>query len=207
MGRAQVAFLNILGTAPQLPYPAIRLQGPSPHTEFQLALPPWRQLLSPGASAQRSPRRMPAARHHRSSRADQSARRPSNTPLVAERCTPAACLSLVRRSPSHAGGCARGPCEPYEARRLAPACPLLGQIEHAEDFARAMCHKRLMHRSKHVHRIAMPYSITSSARCWRCKGTSRPSALAVLRLITSSNLTGAWTGSSLGFAPLRMRSA
>ena len=38
-------------------------------------------------------------------------------------------------------------------------------------------------------------------------GTSRPSALAVLRLITSSNLTGAWTGSSLGFAPLRMRSA
>ena len=68
------------------------------------------------------------------------ARRPSNTPLVAERCTPAACLSLVRRSPSHAGGCARCPCEPYEARRLAPACPLLGQIEHAEDFARAMCH-------------------------------------------------------------------
>ena len=38
-------------------------------------------------------------------------------------------------------------------------------------------------------------------------GTSRPSALAVLRLITSSNLTGACTGSSPGFAPLRMRSA
>ena len=54
---------------------------------------------------------------------------------------------------------------------------------------------------------AFPHSITSSASCWRCKGTSRPSALAVLRLITSSNLTGAWTGSSLGFAPLRMRSA
>ena len=29
---------------------------------------------------------------------------------------------------------------------------------------------------------------------------------AVLRLITNSNLTGAWTGSSLGFSPLRMRS-
>ena len=39
------------------------------------------------------------------------------------------------------------------------------------------------------------------------RGTSRPSALAVLRLIISSNLTGAWTGSSLGLAPLRMRSA
>src|SRR3984893_11626523 len=30
------------------------------------------------------------------------------------------------------------------------------------------------------------HSITSSARCWRRKCTSRPSALAVLRLITSS---------------------
>src|ERR1700730_15387768 len=30
------------------------------------------------------------------------------------------------------------------------------------------------------------HSITSSARCWRRKGTSRQSALAVLRLITSS---------------------
>jgi hypothetical protein len=34
----------------------------------------------------------------------------------------------------------------------------------------------------------------------------RPRALAALRLTTNSNLTGAWTGSSLGFAPLRMRS-
>ena len=38
-------------------------------------------------------------------------------------------------------------------------------------------------------------------------GMSRPSALAVLRLITSSNLVGCWTGSSAGFAPLRMRPA
>src|SRR5713226_6802130 len=51
------------------------------------------------------------------------------------------------------------------------------------------------------------YSITSSARCWSCKATSRPSALAVFRLITSSNLTGAWTGSSPGCSPRRMRSA
>jgi hypothetical protein len=51
------------------------------------------------------------------------------------------------------------------------------------------------------------YSITSSACCWRCEGTSRPSALAALRLITISNFTGAWMGSSPGFAPLRMRSA
>src|SRR5262245_31499754 len=49
------------------------------------------------------------------------------------------------------------------------------------------------------------YSITSSASCWRCKGTSRPSALAVLRLIASSNLVGCITGKSAGLAPLRIR--
>src|SRR5215510_7119459 len=47
------------------------------------------------------------------------------------------------------------------------------------------------------------YSITSLARCWRGMDTTRPSALAVLRLITSSYLVGAWTGSSPGFLPLR----
>jgi hypothetical protein len=50
------------------------------------------------------------------------------------------------------------------------------------------------------------YSITSSARCKNVPGIVRPSAFAVLRFTTSSNLTGAWTGSSLGFSPLRMRS-
>ena len=33
-----------------------------------------------------------------------------------------------------------------------------------------------------------------------------PIAFAVLRLMTSSNLVGSWTGRSAGFAPLRMRS-
>ena len=33
----------------------------------------------------------------------------------------------------------------------------------------------------------------------------RPSAFAVLRLRTNSNLVGAWTGRSAGFSPLRMR--
>src|SRR5262245_25253131 len=39
--------------------------------------------------------------------------------------------------------------------------------------------------------ISIYHSITSSASCWRCKGTSRPIALAVLRLMTNSNLVGA----------------
>ena len=39
-----------------------------------------------------------------------------------------------------------------------------------------------------------PQSMTSSARASSVGGTSRPSAFAVLRLTTSSNLVGCWTG-------------
>ncbi len=51
-----------------------------------------------------------------------------------------------------------------------------------------------------------PYSITSSARASSDGGTVSPSALAVLRLTTSSYLVGACTGRSAGFSPLRIRS-
>src|SRR5262245_43027988 len=50
------------------------------------------------------------------------------------------------------------------------------------------------------------HSITSSAVPRSVGGTSRPSALAVLRLITSSYLVGACTGRSPGFSPFRTRS-
>jgi integrase/recombinase XerD len=50
------------------------------------------------------------------------------------------------------------------------------------------------------------HSITSSAVICMISGTVRPSALAVLRLMTSSYLVGACTGMSAGFSPLRMRS-
>src|SRR5262249_5612007 len=53
---------------------------------------------------------------------------------------------------------------------------------------------------------AAHHSITSSARASSDGGTSRSSALAVLRLITSSYLVGACTGRPAGFSPLRMRS-
>src|SRR5207244_801892 len=42
------------------------------------------------------------------------------------------------------------------------------------------------------------YSITSSARASTVGGTSCPSVLAALRLITTSYLVAAWTGSSAG---------
>src|SRR5262249_37067626 len=54
--------------------------------------------------------------------------------------------------------------------------------------------------------LASLHSITSSARARSVGGTARRSALAVLRLMTSSNLVGACTGRSAGFAPRRMRS-
>src|SRR5262245_942544 len=50
------------------------------------------------------------------------------------------------------------------------------------------------------------HSITSSARARTVSGTVRPRALAVLRLTMSSSLVANSTGSSLGLAPLKMRS-
>src|SRR5262249_19841743 len=49
------------------------------------------------------------------------------------------------------------------------------------------------------------HSITSWARASSVGGISRPRALAVVRLMTRSNLVGCKTGKSAGFSPLRMR--
>src|SRR6516225_2160550 len=53
-------------------------------------------------------------------------------------------------------------------------------------------------------RAAAAHSITSSARASSVGGTSRPSALAVIRLMTSSNLVGCSTGKSAGLAPRKI---
>src|SRR5499427_4646041 len=50
------------------------------------------------------------------------------------------------------------------------------------------------------------HSITSSARASKIGETSKPKALAVLRLTTNSNLVPCSTGKSAGFAPLRILS-
>src|SRR5262249_23182247 len=55
-------------------------------------------------------------------------------------------------------------------------------------------------------RASIHYWITSSARSSSDGGIVRPSALAVLRLMTSSNLVGCSTGKSAGLAPLRILS-
>jgi len=73
----------------------------------------------------------------------------------------------------------------------------------AIDLHRSLNNRRFRHQSLTTAKL---HSITSSARASNDCGTSRPSVLAVLRLITSSYLVGACTGRSLGFSPLRMRS-
>jgi hypothetical protein len=55
-------------------------------------------------------------------------------------------------------------------------------------------------------RRARAHSITRSARSKSDGGIVRPSAVAVFRLITSSNFVGRSTGRSAGFAPLRILS-
>src|SRR5262249_8600630 len=50
------------------------------------------------------------------------------------------------------------------------------------------------------------YSITWSARARIDGGIVKPRALAILRLMTSSNFVGCSTGRSAGFAPLRILS-
>src|SRR5262245_34484952 len=54
--------------------------------------------------------------------------------------------------------------------------------------------------------LAPPHSITSSARAVTAAGTVRPSARAVTRLITRSNLVGCSTGRSAGLVPRRILS-
>src|SRR5262245_17613484 len=54
--------------------------------------------------------------------------------------------------------------------------------------------------------LAAPHSITSSARARSDGGTSRPSAFAVLRLMTNSNFVDRSTGKLLGFEPLKILS-
>jgi len=90
-----------------------------------------------------------------------------------------------------------------QQRRIGPTCNSCAHHPISADIVEPPL--RANSCREHVQQTTS-YSITASARCWRNIGTSRPSVLAVLRLIVSSNLTGAWIGSSLGFSPLRMRS-
>src|SRR6516165_7322388 len=90
--------------------------------------------------------------------------------------------------------------------------PVSSSICHISDHS----HSRLLRASRERpcdrradekgDELAPLHSITSSARTSNDDGTSRPSALAVLRLRTVSYLVGACTGRSAALAPRRIRS-
>src|SRR5262245_16135865 len=60
--------------------------------------------------------------------------------------------------------------------------------------------------AKQCDELAPPHSITSSASVSRLSEILRPSAVAVVRLMTRSNLVGCSIGSSPGFAPRKILS-
>jgi hypothetical protein len=64
---------------------------------------------------------------------------------------------------------------------------------------------RAMSVSCHERKRPSPHSITSSASDIRLSEILTPSALAVFKLMTSSNFVGCKTGRSAGCAPLTMR--
>jgi hypothetical protein len=70
------------------------------------------------------------------------------------------------------------------------------------DIVRPTRHvRKVPHFRPRASQQSKPYSTTSSARASTDAGRSRPSALAVFRLTTSSYLVGVCTGRSAGFAP------
>src|SRR5438067_9817173 len=81
-----------------------------------------------------------------------------------------------------------------------------GSPQASTDFCNKIC-QLLTFGLRYRQRVHPPHhSITSSARASNVGAMSRPSALAVFRLITKSYFTGCSTGRSAGLAPLRILS-
>src|SRR5262249_32806138 len=76
--------------------------------------------------------------------------------------------------------------------------PVGGRGDECGSAPYSICRRRATHAPHHL--------ITSSARASTEGGIVRPRVLAVLRLMTSSNLVGCSTGRSAGLAPFRILS-
>src|SRR5262249_20624929 len=93
-----------------------------------------------------------------------------------------------------------------ESGEIAIAHGRVALVFEGEDFLVAAHRHTSPAVSSRASSLLYLHSMTSSARASSVGGTSRPSSFAVLRLMANSNLVGACTGRSVGFAPLRMRS-
>src|SRR5262245_2830926 len=95
---------------------------------------------------------------------------------------------------------------------LIPGIIRRGWQKHADPshaFALLRPHRQRPRRRRAAEQrdeVAPLHSITSSARASSVGGMVRPSTLAVVRLMTSSNLDGCSTGISPGFVPRRILS-
>src|SRR5262249_40946116 len=94
----------------------------------------------------------------------------------------------------------------YRRRPLPSRCTAKEPDHGHRRLLRARRERPRRHAAEQRHELAALHSITSSARASSVAGTSRPSALAVVRLIARSNFVGCSTGSSLGFAPFNILS-
>src|SRR5262245_57885674 len=118
----------------------------------------------------------------------------------------------VRLTPSAPGGHCSASAVPISKTRMVHAATVLRMIPFEPlGGANALHPLGLCARAASGHaaaeqcdELATLHSITSSASVSRLSEMLTPSALAVLRLITSSNLVGCRTGRSAGLAPLRM---
>src|SRR5262249_28512033 len=93
-----------------------------------------------------------------------------------------------------------------------PGAKLLGEsAERKKDFSEISAYRNSItrrgnrrHAAEQRDELASVHSITSSARASSVGGTSMPSALAVIKLMTKSNLVGCSTGRSEGFDPRKI---
>ena len=159
----------------------------------------------------------------------------SPEPTSARRCgSPSPLFQRIRRWREHLSPSSRRWWEAYLRRRPqhrsllsqqrrharcgAGEQPPMSQLGHKQTLRRRLGQVRFPSQSGHArdhldasalchYRTWPSHSITSSASASSVGGRSSPSALAVLRLITSSNLTACTTGRSDGFSPRRMRPA
>src|SRR5262245_31011308 len=76
---------------------------------------------------------------------------------------------------------------------------------HPVRLLRTRCERPNCRTTNKCDELSPSHSITSSAAFSKPNGTVRPSAFAVFRLMTKSNLVGCKTGRSAGFSPLRIR--
>src|SRR5262249_25487888 len=81
------------------------------------------------------------------------------------------------------------------------------QPDHRKPLLRACRQRPRCGAAEQRDDLAPLHSITSSASASRLAGTAMPSALAVFRLSTNSNLVGCTTGRSEGFSPASIRPA